>query len=73
MPFKRQCHVRGRHATAIVSDFNQINATCAQAHDDISRARIDGVFNQFLQRAGWSFNHFTGGNPVDEIFGEPSY
>ena len=73
MAFKRQCHIRWRHAAPIIGDFDQINAACTQAHRYIARTRIDGVFHQFLQRAGRSFHHFTGGNPVDQIFGEPSY
>ena len=71
--FQRQGHVRRRHAAAVVRDFNQFDATCTQTHRYISRARIDGVFDQFLQRAGWSFHHFTGSDPVDQIFREPSY
>ena len=37
------------------------------------RARVDRVFDQFLQRAGGSFDHFTGSDAIDQMLGQAPY
>ena len=37
---------------------------------DAAGAGIDGVFNQFLHDARGAFDHFAGGDAVDDLFGE---
>ena len=44
-----------------------------QHHRDAIRTGVDGVFDQLLQRAGGPFHHFTGGDAVDEMFGQTAY
>jgi hypothetical protein len=73
MAFQRQRHIVARHAAAIVGDFDQIEATRGQTHRNLRSPCINGVFDQFLQRTGWSFYHFTGSDAVDERVWKPSY
>ena len=61
------------HPAAIVADLDPLEPALPQHHTDSRRARIDRVFNQFLQRAGGSFDHFTGSDAVDEMFRETTY
>jgi hypothetical protein len=36
-------------------------------------ARVYGVFHQFFQRAGGAFDHFSGSDTVDKMFGQTAY
>ena len=73
MPLQRQCDFIRAHAATIIGHLDQVEPACTQPDGDILCAGIDGVFDQFLQRTGRSFDHFTGCDPVDQCFGEPSY
>ena len=73
MPFERQRHIVASHAATVVHNFYKIDATAFQSHRNPARAGVDRVFNQFLQRTGGPFHHFTGGDTIDELFGEAAY
>ena len=49
------------------------NASVAEAHDDVARAGIDRIFDQFLERRRRTFDHLAGSNAVDQMLGEPPY
>ena len=65
VPLESQHHFFGRHAAAIIYDFELAQAAIDQLHRDATRARVDRVFDQFLDCSRWPFDYFTGGNPVD--------
>ena len=73
MAFERERHVGRAHAAPVVGDLDPRQPAVAQNDRDATRARIDRVFDQFLQRAGGSFHHFTGGDAVDQMFGQAAY
>ena len=73
MTLQRQGNLLRRHAAAIIGDFDPVATAAAQRHSDPRRARVDRILNQLLQRAGWSFHHFTGRDPVDEMLGQAAY
>ena len=73
MPFERQRHVGRCHATAVVDHLDPRKPAVRQHHRDAIRTGVDGVFDQLLQRAGGPFHHFTGGDAVDEMFGQTAY
>jgi hypothetical protein len=73
MPFQRKRHFRARHATAIVGNFNEIDPAGRQSDFDSAAARIDRVFDQFFERAGRTFHHFTSGDPIDEVLWQTAY
>ncbi|MEC3911150.1 hypothetical protein U5A82_11935 [Sphingobium sp. CR2-8] len=73
MPLQRQRHVDRIHATAIVADLYPVQPAMGQAYRDASRASIQSVFNDFLERAGGSFDHFTGSDTIDQMFGQTAY
>ena len=72
VPFQRQRHLFGRHAAAIIDHFDCADAAVFEADRDPSRARIDGVLNQFLQRSGRAFDHFSRCDAVYKGFGKAS-
>ncbi len=71
--FKRERHVGGGHAATVILDLQPRDPALADSHGNPSRARVDGVFNQFLERRGGSFNHFTGCDPIYELFRQAAY
>jgi hypothetical protein len=70
-----QCerHIGRRHAAAVVGHFDEIGAAAGQFHGDPGGPGIDCVFDQFFQRAGRAFDHFSRCNSVDKMFGETAY
>jgi hypothetical protein len=40
---------------------------------DPSRARVDRVLDQLLQRAGRALHHLAGGDPVNQMVGKAAY
>ncbi len=70
---ERERHIGRIHAAAVVDDLDQFGAAGGKPDGDPGRARIDSVFNQFLQRAGRAFDHLTGCNSVDKMLGETAY
>ena len=73
MAFERERHIVSAHPAAIVADLDPREPALGQHDTDSRRARIDRVFDQFLQRAGGSFDHFTGSDAIDQMFGETTY
>ncbi len=73
MPLQRERHVGGRHAASVVGHLDQVGAAAHETNRDPARAGVDRVFHQFLQRAGGAFHHFTGGDTIDEMFGQAAY
>ncbi|MCY1179579.1 hypothetical protein D9M73_199860 [compost metagenome] len=73
MAFQRQRHVGRGHAAPVIGHLDQIGAPAGQAHGDARRPGVDRILDQFLQRAGGSFHHFTGSNAIDEMFWQAAY
>ena len=46
----------------------RLETALGQRHRDPRRAGIDGIFDQFLERGGRTFDHFARGDAVDESF-----
>ncbi len=70
---ERQRHFRGTHRASVVSDLDQVATAAGKTYGDPGGARVDRVFHQFLQCAGGSFDDFSRGNPIDEMFGQAAY
>src|SRR3546814_3943737 len=68
MAFERERHVGGGHTAPIVLDLDPRNPALGDSHRNASRTGVDGVFNQFLERGGGSFNHFARCDPIYELF-----
>ena len=73
MALHRERHFVGSHSASVVGHFDAADASIGQANDDPARSSVDGVLNQLFQRAGRSFHHFTGGDTIDEMFGQAAY
>ena len=73
MPLHGKRHLFRIHPAAIVGYLDAIDAAAREAYIDTERTGVDRVLDQFFQRTGRSFYHFTGSDPVNQIFGEPSY
>ena len=65
MTRQRQRQVFGRHAATVIGHADQGLAPIGQSDVDPSRAGIQRVFHQFLDRRGWAFNHLACRDPVD--------
>ena len=50
-----------------------IEPALGQAYSNSCRACVDGIFDQFLERARRPLDHLARGDPVDEVRGQPSY
>ncbi len=64
MAFERERHVGRGHPAPVILDFEARNPALGDSHRNASRTGVDGIFNQFLERSGGSFNHFTGRDPI---------
>ena len=73
VPLQRQRHVLGRHTTSVVGHLDPADAALPDRHRDPGRARVDGIFDQFLQRTGGPFHHFTGRDTIDEMGRQTPY
>ncbi|GLT00608.1 hypothetical protein GCM10007897_19960 [Sphingobium jiangsuense] len=73
MPLQREGHVGRRHAAAVIDHLDSVQPAICQPHRYSFRARVYGIFDQFLEGAGGSFNHFARGDAVDEMFGQTAY
>ena len=60
----------GTHAGAVVGYPQQALAAACRRNLDAGRARVDGVFDQFLGGTCGPFDDLTGGDLVDDGFGE---
>src|SRR5262249_10116808 len=59
-----------RHAAAIVCDGDLSAATAVGEDIDPACAGVDRGFDKVLDHARGTVNHFTGSDPVDDLFGE---
>ena len=66
MALHREREFVGRHAGAVVGDRDEVAATLAHDHVDAPRAGVDGVLDEFLDRARRALDHLAGGDAVDE-------
>ncbi len=68
--FERERHFLRFHPAAVVGHFDPGEPAFGNAHIDPGRPRVDRIFDQFLERRGRPFDHFAGGNAVDERLGQ---
>ncbi|MNL86625.1 hypothetical protein D3C87_2154000 [compost metagenome] len=73
MTFERERHIGRGHSAAVILDLQPRNPAIGDSHRNASRTRIDSVFNQFFERCGGSFDHFTGCDPIYELFRQATY
>ncbi len=73
VPLQRQRHVGRIHADTVVAHLDPVESAVRQADGDASRASVQRIFNNVLERAGGSFNHFTGSDTIDQMFGQAAY
>ena len=57
----------------VVTDFDQLQAAGGDSDRNAPGARIQRVFDQFLERAGRALDHLARGDAIDELGGQPSY
>ena len=67
---QRQRNIRRAHPAAIINYFQCLQAATTQLYGDLTRARIDRVLDQFLERRRRTLNHFARCNAVDQVFGK---
>lgn len=67
---EREFDVVGVDAAAVVADADEADAAAFQFHINRRCARVYAVFNDFFQGVGRAFDHFAGGNLVDEVVGQ---
>jgi hypothetical protein len=63
----------GAHAASVVGHFDQLGAPRRKAYGDARGTSVDGVFRQFLQRAGGPLDNLAGGNSIDKMLWETAY
>ncbi len=68
VPRNRQRQLLCGNAAAVVADADQAHTAFFQLDIDAAGAGIDRVLNQLLDHRCGSFDHFTGGNLVDQDF-----
>ena len=70
MAIDRQRQIAMGHAAAVVGDADPPPSAAIGEDVDPAGAGVDGVFHQFLDHARGTFDHFAGGDAVDDLFGE---
>ena len=73
MTLDRQAHVVGAHPRSVVAHLDQLEPAGRQPDRNAPRARIERIFDQFLQCARGPFDHLARGDSIDELQGQPSY
>ena len=73
MARQRQRQLIGGNAATVIADAQAFDATLQQIDIDGAGTRIQTVLQQLLERGGGPFDHFAGGNLVDEKVGEYPY
>ena len=68
--FERQRHFVGRHPATIVGHLDARQPAFDQLDRDPRSARVDRIFDQFLESRRGPFDHLAGGDAVDQIFGQ---
>ncbi len=70
---ERQRHVGRAHPAAVVGDLDPAGAAGAERDRDPRGSGVDRILDQLLERAGRSFDHFTGRDAIDEMLGQAAY
>ena len=71
MTLDRQTRILRIHPLAVVLDAQQFLAAELDRDDDARRAGIERVLDQFLDDRGGTLDHFTGGDLIRQVHGEP--
>ena len=58
------------NTAAVVGNADQFDAAGLQFHRDFVCLRIEAVFHDFLEGVGRAFDHFAGGNLVNQVVGQ---
>jgi hypothetical protein len=61
------------HPAAVVDHFDAVDAAAGESHRDIARARVYGVLDQLLERAGGAFDDLARSDAIDQMFGQAAY
>ena len=70
MAIDRQRQIGMGHAAAVVGDADPAPAAAIGEDVDPARAGVDRILHQFLDHARRTFDHFAGGDAVDDLFGQ---
>ncbi len=57
----------GRHAAAVIADADQFGTAADDRYFNPCGAGVDAVFQQFFDNRGGPFDHFAGGDLVDQV------
>jgi hypothetical protein len=60
----------GRNAAAVVGDGDAFDAAFFQPHGDLGGARVECVFQQFLDHGRRPFDHLAGGDLGNQLIGQ---
>ena len=70
MAVEREFDVVGVDAAAVVADADEADAAARQLDFNRRRACVYAVFDDFFEGVGRAFDHFAGGDLVDEVVGQ---
>ena len=70
MAVEREFDVVGVDAAAVVADADEADAATCQLDFNRRRACVYAVFDDFFEGVGGAFDHFAGGDLVDEVVGQ---
>src|SRR5579862_4970923 len=59
MPAQREDGVLATHAASVVGDRNEAESAAFDLDREVARSRIDGIFDELLDRRGWTLDHFA--------------
>src|SRR5882762_4764037 len=68
-PRNPSVRMRSRSSSSSFEVAWRSTATAVGENVDPAGAGVDGVFHQFLDHARGTFDHFAGGDAVDDLFG----
>ena len=71
--FERQSDIIPGHPAPIVADVDAVGSPRCQTHVDTCRSGINRVLDEFLESGCRTFDNFTGGNAIHEMFGQAAY
>src|SRR5690242_1175332 len=70
MPAHRENSVLARHPASVVTDCDQRRAAAENLDADRVRARVEGIFDQLLDRRGGPFDNLAGRNLARDLLGQ---
>ena len=68
VPFQAEQRIVLAHADAVVRDADQAASAGLNFHGDSAGLRVQRVFDEFLDHAGGTLDHFSGSNLVGDLF-----